>query len=119
MNNYISLIGNLGNDPETIKTDKNEFLIINLAQNYTSKEEQKTDWLEISVFGESKEKFLQLKKGDFVHIEGSIKQIKKKVGEVNIKQTKINGYKVRKLVKGDKVVITGIPNFEENKEVPF
>lgn len=119
MKNYVSLVGNLGNDPELIKTEKTEFLTFSIAQNYTKQNEQFTDWLDIAVFGESKEKFLDLKKGDFVHLEGSIRQIKKQIGEVFIKQVKINAYRVRRIKKGDKVEHIDMPNFEEPKEVPF
>lgn len=119
MNNYVSLIGNLGNDPELIKSGGKDFLVISLAQNYLINEVSKTDWLEVSVFGEAKDRFSKLKKGDFVHIEGSIRQFKKKIGEINIKQTKINGYKVKLITKGDKIKVTDFPNFEEKKEVPF
>ena len=76
----LSLIGNLGNDPEELRysADGRAFLRFNVAGNYRARDQggewqKKTEWVRVTVFGPRAEFLSQyLRKGSKVYVEGRL-----------------------------------------------
>ena len=76
----LSMIGNLGNDPEELRysADGRAFLRFNVAGNYRAKSQEgewqdRTEWVRVTVFGRRAETLSQyLRKGTRVYVEGRL-----------------------------------------------
>lgn len=71
--NYVTLIGNLGNDPDIRETPNSKLCSFNLATSDGFGEHKKTNWHRVQVWGKQAEacaKFLA--KGRLVAVTGSI-----------------------------------------------
>ena len=119
-NNYISLVGNLGSDPKEINHNDKIFYILSLAQTFSTQNSDKTNWSEVAVFGESIKLITDLKKGDFIRVEGSISSVKKSIEEKNISQIRISAKNILKIIKINKPDFAkDVPDFADGDEVPF
>jgi single-stranded DNA-binding protein len=114
----MTIQGNLGGDPKQVKTEAATFIVLSIAQSYKSKDEEKTEWFEVSVFEPSlMEKCSGLKKGDLVHTAGHIKPIKKKIDTKTFPVLKLVANQVHKIAKITPIMHDSIPTFNSSEEV--
>lgn len=118
MKNFVSLEGNLGCAPELVELKESSFYIMKIAQNYEINGEQRTDWFEVAAFEDHTKNICRsLLTGDRVIVNGHIKPIKKKVGELSVVFLKISAAKINKVAKLEKGIDDGIPAFTSKEEV--
>lgn len=135
--NLVLLIGRVGKDPEYGMVGERRYAKFSLATSRywmdkpSGKWNSKTQWHSISVWGyvvDALER-LGIKKGDLVHVSGSIEYSKYKRDDGNIVNlTTINCNEVKLLrrqeegmgnVSGDKLDSVDDVVFDENEEDPF
>lgn len=126
MLNKVTLIGNLGGDPEIIKNgDKKTFAKFSLATNKKWKnpdgeEVEKTTWHHIMVFRQNTIEYLSnsenIKKGDLVFVEGELDNMKVENDDSSYVSTSVLLNNFRLLRSANKVSDLG-PSKQETKEV--
>ncbi len=123
----VKIIGRLGNDPETITSQKSVFTVLNIAENRDvySKESQSWEkkdpyWFSILCFGDLSEKASDLKKGENIEIDAYLKPIKRKLGEKTY--TFINVVAKKLSAPTKKVALpanNNLPDFYSDEEIDF
>ena len=73
--NKVTLLGNLGNDPETIISKDNSTFFVTFALTTNRAMSEKAEWHNIVIFSEKLAKFAEssLRKGDQIYIEGGLR----------------------------------------------
>jgi len=105
--NDVYISGYLGANPSLVKTDKSEFMALNLAVpnsyfDQKTKEwvEQEPSWVDVLAFKPTlRNRVLESKKGDRVLVRGSLKSQKKEIDGKNITFQKIIATSFSKLEK--------------------
>lgn len=84
--NKITLIGNVGKNPELIETNNKPFAVFSLATTESFKKpngeyDNQTEWHKIKVFGYSAGRVMnQIQKGSLVYVEGKLTSYQNQIG---------------------------------------
>jgi len=125
--NRIMIIGNVGNDPEIVKTQNSKVAKVSIATTEKYKDEEKTEWHNVEMWGKLADIVEQyVSKGSKIYVEGSLKTDSwEKDGEKKYK-TKITAYRMLMLdYKGNnsgqsKPQSNAPNNFDDSEEpLPF
>ena len=117
--NEVYISGYLGANPSLLKTEKSEFMALNLAvpNNYFDQKtkewvEQEPSWVDVLAFTPTlKNRVLESKKGDRVLVKGSIKSQKREIDGKYITFQKVIATSFSKLEKST------VPEVDFNDEV--
>jgi single-strand DNA-binding protein len=124
MYNCITLIGNLGADPEIKNTSAGKkFAILSLATNRTVASEKQTDWHKIVVWDDKIADILQryTKKGERVLLEGRLtyRKYQTESGEEKEKaEVHLDPFGSRMVLLGDKSNISTMKSPDANNAIP-
>ncbi|BAQ88075.1 single-stranded DNA-binding protein (TIGR00621) [uncultured Mediterranean phage uvMED] len=124
MYNCITLIGNLGADPEIKNTSAGKkFAILSLATNRTVASEKQTDWHKIVVWDDKIADILQryTKKGERVLLEGRLtyRKYQTESGEEKEKaEVHLDPFGSRMVLLGDRSNVSAIKSPDANDAIP-
>lgn len=117
------IIGRVGSDPETKQISGDKTMTrVNVAADHNYKKDNEwvtdTEWYRVTFFGWAAPSVAEWKKGDVVFIEGRMHTRSWEDKDGNKKySTELLPTKQRRV--SANVQSDGVPNFDENDEIPF